>query len=296
MIGFMAVVKFRVQQMVPLAAVLGCLVATPALAATIANWDFEDGVAGQSFTPDGEPGGSGGSVDNVGGFLMRGWNVQYGPSWSDFVAPAGGNLSMRNNRQDGYTTNDDAAALNAWSPSTWTIETAVYLNTLGGWNTIIGRDGSSQAEPESDFYLTNNGIDDKFRINVDTVGGERWILDGDYAAEANRWYALAAMSDGATLSLWLDDGSGYAQIGSLDISAQSVADNALGQNGSNWTFGRGWYGGSFVDHIDGNMDNVRFSDEALAPENLIGIVPEPNTIALLGLGLCMLAGLRRKAD
>ena len=42
--------------------------------------------------------------------------------------------------------------------------------------------------------------------------------------------------------------------------------------GLNWTFGRGWYNGGFVDHIDGRMDNIRFSDVALPNEDLISTV------------------------
>lgn len=275
--------------------VLACVMAMSmsSYATTIAYWDFEDGVDGAPFTDTsgGAAGGSGGSADTVSGTLMRGWDNYWGPGWTSATADGTG-LAMDNvdNHQDGYVYE---GPLMTWSPSAWTIEATVYLEEIAGWETLIGRDGSSQAESESDFYLANNGIDDRFRINIDTVGGTRWILDGDYAVQTDTWYALAAISDGTTLSMWLDDGSGYAQIGALDITAQSVADNALPGSGLNWTFGRGWYGGSFVDHIDGKMDNVRFSDEALASEDLIANpIPEPATIALLGLGL--LAFLRRK--
>ncbi len=242
---------------------------------TVAHWDFEDGVDGLSFSEDPD----GGSVDTVGGVTMFGYDDYWGPSWTSATSDGTG-LAMNNadNHQDGYTTGAGAATLNAWSPSTWTIETHVYLDEISGWETLIGRDGSSQAEPASDFYLSNNGIDDQFRIDIDTVGGERWVLDGEPAGGVltNTWYGLAARSDGVTLSLWLDDGfTGYQQIGSLDISSQSVADNALaaveadGTTVHNWTFGRGWYNGGFVDHIDGKMDNIRFSDVALDSGDLI---------------------------
>ena len=249
---------------------LGLLAASaPALmASTVAYWDFEAGTAGIPFTPPGSPNGSGGALDTANGVLLRGWNDYYGPGYTSSVAPNGGTLAMNNadNHQDGYVTE---GALHGWSPTAWTIECTVYLEELGGWETLIGRDGSSQAEAESDFYLVNNGIDDKFRINIDTVGGQRWILDGNHTVATNTWYALAVQSDGSTLTMLLDDGTGFQQIGSLNISAQSVANNALPGTNLNWTFGRGWYGGSFVDHIDGRMDNIRFSDTVLPVNQLI---------------------------
>jgi hypothetical protein len=265
------------------------LLALPSHAATIAHWDFEDGTAGQSFTPDGDPNGSGGSVDTASGILMRGWNTSFGPSFTASTAPNGGSLAMRNNSQDGYVT---GGALHNWAPEVWTIEATVSLVSLAGWRTVIGRDGSSVASPESDFYLQNNGIDNKFRVNLVTASGERVVFDGNYNIQTDAWYALALRSDGVTLSMWLDDGSGYQMIGSQNYLGASPADNALRASNHTWTFGRGWYNGGFVDHINGSMDNIRFSDTALAPSEMIALVPEPTSTLLAALG--GLALLRRR--
>jgi hypothetical protein len=81
--------------------------------------------------------------------------------------------------------------------------------------------------------------------------------------------------------MYLDDGSGYKQIGSLDISAQSVADNTPAATSFNWTFGRGWYNGRFVDHIDGWLDNIRFSETVLTPAQFLG-APSESTPWLYG--------------
>ena len=247
---------------------LAVVATTASYAQTVAYWDFEDGTAGAAFTPAGAENGSGGSVDTVNGILMRGWDDFYGPSFSDFTPEFDGSLSMRHldAHQDGYVLE---GALHNWTPTAWTIETTVYLEDLAGWNTLVGRDGSTISDPAADFYFQNDGEDDTFRINYLSAGGTRWILDGTYDVQPSTWYALAAMSDGSTLSMWLDDGGGYQQIGSLDISAQSVADNALADSALNWTFGRGWYNGNFVDHISGYQDNIRFSEGALSAGQLI---------------------------
>jgi hypothetical protein len=86
-----------------------------------------------------------------------------------------------------------------------------------------------------------------------------------------QWYRIAVTSDGVTINMYCDkmDGNGFVNVGSLDISAQSVADNALAVTNFQWTFGRGWYDGGFVDHIDGYMDDVRFSDEVLSLNELL---------------------------
>ncbi len=255
-------------------------------AATIAYWNFEDGIDGQPFNPVSQPTGSTGSVDVVSSTLMRGFDATVGASFT--AATYGTGLGANfNAAQDGYVTE---GALHNWGPTNWTVEVMVYLRTLAGWNSLIGRDGSSVGGLPSDFYLQNNGVNDQFRIDYLAADGTRRILDGTYAPQANTWYALAVVNDGVTLSMWLDDGTGYAQIGALDMSAQTPEANALTNSLLNWTFGRGWYNGGLVDRINGIMDNIRFSDVALTaaefiqfPTNvfvLSGPTPASQTVAL----------------
>ncbi|HOM61137.1 MAG TPA: LamG domain-containing protein [Anaerohalosphaeraceae bacterium] len=263
------------------------------MAATIAYWDFEDGVAGQPFTPAGQPNGSGGSVDRVGGYMMRGWDSYYGPSWTDHT-PTGVGLAMRNadHHQDGYS--DDSALLN-WAPAQWTIECAVKL--VGGvsdkrWQTFIGRDGSAEpgVDLESILYLQKTW-DNYFRINFRTADGSRYIATSTLTMEEDRWYRIAAASDGSTLRLWVngtpDSSAGWVLAAETPMGS---GDNALALIGANWTFGRGWYNNGFVDHINGYMDDIRLSDTALDPSAFL--IPEPATMLLLGLG--SLISLRKR--
>lgn len=248
-------------------------------AATIAHWTFEDGISGQPFNPDPLPNGSTGSVDVVSSTLMRGFSTAVGASFT--AATYGTGLGMDcNGSQDGYVTE---GALHNWSPTNWTIECMVNLRSLAGWNTLVGRDGTAGGGADgnaADFYIQNNGIDDRFRINFKTANGNTHILDGNYAPVINKWYALAVVSDGVTLSMWLDDGTGYTQIGTLDISANSVEANAITNTAINWTFGRGWYAGNQVDRLNGSMDHIRFSDVALTAAQLIPL--QTNVFVLSG--------------
>ncbi len=253
--------------------------ASNSFAATIAHWTFEDGVDGQPFNPASQPVGSTGSVDVVNSTLMRGYDTTYGATFTSATYGSGLGANC-NGSQDGYVTE---GVLHNWGPTNWTVECMVNLRNLGGWNTLIGRDGTAGGGADgnaADFYLQNNGIDDKFRINFKTAGGTTWILDGDYAPVANKWYALAVVSDGVTLSMWLDDGAGYAQIGTLDMSSSAVEANAITNTAIAWTFGRGWYGGNQGDRIDGALDNIRFSDVALTSAQLIPL--QTNVFVLSG--------------
>ena len=235
-------------------------------------WDFEDGVDGQPFTDvaGGDAYGSGGSVDTISGILMRGWNEYAGPAFSSVTPPGSGLSAYCNGDQDGYTTD---TSLNTWSPQTWTIELSFKIQAFNGANyTLIGRDGSSSGTSSSDFYLQLLGWDsNRLRLNYYSVGGTRWTLDSSLFALAGQWYRLAVVSDGQTIDMYVDqsDGNGYQNVGTFDISAQSVADNAIASSGDNWTFGRGWYNSSFVDHINGYLDNVRFSESVLTPEEFL---------------------------
>lgn len=257
------------------AALLICL---PASAATVLHYNCDQGTPGELINP--------GTAAAVGvpdlsgnGYDMWAWASatqnngprfsQEGESWN------GQGLSLVfSGGQDGYTT---AEGINSWSPLEWTIEVAVRLDTVNGWNTLIGRDGATYGGSEADFYLQENdaggAIDDHFRINFLTVGRERIVLDSNFAAEANKWYRLAVVSDGKTVTMYCDklDGNGYQVVGSMEFAGVG-AENALAATNYSWTFGRGWYNGGQVDHIEGNLDDIKFSNVAL-PVNMLGFEP-----------------------
>ncbi|WP_094759003.1 family 43 glycosylhydrolase [Sedimentisphaera salicampi] len=235
---------------------------------TVAHWNFDNGPAGTPMNNSGYTGQL--SVPDLSGndYGLYAWDDFYGPSFSqEGQTPSGLGLSCRlSGGQDVYTKDD---AINNWSPEVWTIELAVKLDNPGGWQTFIGRDGSSQGETEADFYLQKNGVNDRFRINFDTVGGQRYILDSEFPAQAGQWYYLAAVSNGEQLKMYADklDGEGSQVVGRMQMDASS--NNSLAASGYNWTIGRGWYNGVYTNHVSGFIDDVRFSSEALEPSEFL---------------------------
>jgi hypothetical protein len=293
-----------------LAAIGALALLTPSLQAvvtadTFAYWNFDQGTPGAPFSP-GTAGGASFDVPDQGphGFWLSGWNEQFGPAWSQVGdTPTGVGLSARHVQQDAFSGAPGNELLNSWSPLVWTIELAVKLDDVGGWRTIVGRDGSSHPDVgtshianKSDLYIQNTGDgSNAFRLDFRTVGLQNVVITAPFTAVANQWYGLAAVSDGANAYLYFNslDGTGWALAGSESLTGVG-GDNALASTGGVWTFGRGWYNGGFGDHITGNLDGIRFSNAALAPEQFLAI-PEPSTYALLvGLGVIGLALLRRR--
>jgi hypothetical protein len=248
------------------------LLSLPASAATVLYYDCDEtmtgpGVVGEKINLDtvaaeGVPDLSGN------GYHMWGWaneTTNNSPVFSDDVIPGRGLSLAFPGNLDGYTTNE---TINGWSPVTWSIQCSVKLDNLNGWYTLIGRNGAQSGSGDADFYLQKNDTNDQFRINFLSTGGTRYIMDSGQTVVANQWYRLAVTSDGLTLRMYIDnlDGSGFQLANSLDMSAVPE-DNALAASTHVWVFGRGWWNGN-TDFIPGYMDDIRFSDKALSPEEL----------------------------
>lgn len=241
-----------------------CTVASHA--AIVANWNFEDGSDGQPFDADG--GGNSGSLDTVGGVLMAGWDATFGPSFTAANVNSGSLALDANGGQDGYVFDP---ALVGFNPSSWSIEVSVSLDDVVGWRTVIGRDGASHGQFESDFYLQKTDTDN-WRLDYHTASGEKVVIDGLDPVVSGQWYTLRAMSDGISTVLDIDSGSGFVRQGTAVLTGATPAENALTSSAANWTFMRGWFDNGFGDHVDGQMDDVTFASH---------VIPEPATIGLV---------------
>ncbi len=254
-------------------------------AATVEYWSFENTSFGGS-SPNGpsptndmwftdtsigsEPGayGSYGAY----GTLGRGWDQTSGPQFDsdDLSGPYAGGFAMDTVDKSGdmYVT---AGRLDDWTSPDWTLEMHFKADAWedNGWTTLVGRDGSSWGSAESDFYFQRKGMgNNELRLNYRDVDGTQHILDGTRTLSLNQWYGLAVVADSSagTLTMYIDDGSGY----SMEAQTTGFSED-LGITSSflSWTFGRGWYNGGLVDNADAHFDNIRFSDNALSVNELI---------------------------
>ena len=240
--------------------------------ATILHYDFEDGIAGMPMNdfPVTQQNATVGTADLSGNsYHMHAWDDYWGPLFSaEGDTPTGTGLSsVHEGHRDGYTLAD---GIRAWSPSTWTIELSFKFNAIGGWLTLIGRDDWTGIPDDigPSLQVQSNGIDSAMRVAFATVSDEHYELFSSLVPQPGKWYHLAIVTDGDRLDMYADqfDGNGFRNIGTLMMDAG--IDHSLRPTG-NWTFGRGWYNGGFVDHVDANMDNIRFSDEALTVHQFI---------------------------
>jgi concanavalin A-like lectin/glucanase superfamily protein len=206
------------------------------------------------------------SIQNNGGYPAS-FTWSAGPPDSGYPGPSGTDLETI-------------------TPSQWTIEATIKPTAVdGAFRTFVGREGNDvlTVDPNSAplyFQITN---ENRFRINfTDATGSLHLAESTDIDILAHQWYHVAATSDGNTLSLYVDsyDGSGYQLAASADLTGSAdsaMIDPGLDANGDTWgwTVGRGRYGssddpdGDHGDRFYGYVDEVRISDNAIAPAALL---------------------------
>ena len=290
---------------------------------TVAYWRFESGpvntdvihtggVAGQYSTdiPDVSGNGYDLSVWETGGNAGYGYRSDVGYSTVPSTGAAN-NLSVKNTGGGPAMWTDTNDAINSITPAAFTIEASFKLEN-GGFRTILGRDSQGsvlydghgqeadlaalyfQAMPDNALAIKYCDVDGYWHEAISATNiftGFDWGSNPDGIGVP--WYSMAAVSDGATLSLYLIEigVSGWQLIAQTDLTASGSTNTALtagiGDGGDwdagNWTVGRGLFGGGHVDRGYGYIDEVRISDAALTTSEFL--VPEPATIALLGLGV-----------
>ena len=302
-----------------------------ALAGTVAYWRFEEGPADAMVThPAGTNGvfnadvaDSSGSGNALSAWTADGWAGEAYrtdvPATTVVRTGAANNFSIQNT--GGYPgLFTGSAAMRTMTPSSWTIEASFMPEETNGYRTLVGRDSRGantkgattdaalsalylQVMPNEEVAIKFCDVDGYWHEAISAPGAVRGFAYPNSAA--GNWYNIAAVSDGKTLSLYLDDAEnpnlGYQLVAQTDMTTSPSTNTALTAglgSGGDWTAGtwtvmRGMYNGGHGDRAYGFMDEVRISDSALSVGQFL--FPEPTSL----LALVLFGGLafgRRRAS
>jgi len=289
--------KTKLSSLIPAAACLVLLCPTPVSlpAATVAYWRFEEGPADAQVSHGGQPDGVfyPGTADSSGNgnalsVWAEGWaGYAYRTDRPGYVVPqtgAANNFSVQNTGDYPVMFTQTGSPMQTMTPAAFTIEASSKPEATGSWRTLVGRDsyGTYAGDPNLSALYFQITPDDAVAIKFCDVSGywheaisANGILTGfpSTKAAAGQWYHLAAVSDGSTLSLYLNRGAGFNLVAQTDMTLSGSPNTALtagAGSGSdwdpgNWSVGRGLYAGAHTDRAYGFIDEVRISDAALPP-------------------------------
>jgi len=150
----------------------------------------------------------------------------------------------------------------------FTVEAFVRLDSLAGWQTIVGRDDSGNPGQgvggQGLFYLSkaNNG---GFRVELINKDNTNLQINSSFVPTVGTWYHLAAVGDSAkgTLTLYVNGNSVGSTTGFAGLLVPATGSDTP------WTLGRGDYAAADVDFLRGDLDEVRFSRAALPPSQFL---------------------------
>jgi len=215
------------------------------------------------------------SIRNAGG-----WPAAM--TWSEQSLPSGANIETM-------------------TPAAFTIEASFKADSLDGYHTIVGRDDRHVANSNGDlaslYFQTMPGNEVAFKF-ADQDGYWHEVISDPGTVTTDQWYNMVGVSDGSTMSLYLDNNL----LGQVDLTLSGSTNTALAlgtasggdwESGT-WSVGRGLYAGGHGDRWIGYIDEIRLSDTALDPSNFLQ-VPEPASMVILGLGSLVALRKRRKS-
>ena len=177
----------------------------------------------------------------------------------DFSAAPGLNLNTAQAYAARFLDTTGAAGdINTRTFNQFTIEASFNLNALGNPQTIVGKDGSFLPDQNSTLYFQVNG--GVLSIRAHQADGTFATLNGTTPILAGQWYNGAAVSDGNTLSLYLQS----TPTGPYHLEGVTgFVGKLLDGQGLPFSVGRGFFNNNQTDRVVGLIDEVRISDSAL---------------------------------
>jgi hypothetical protein len=194
-----------------------------------------------------------------------------------------------------------------------TIEVAFRMDTVGGYQAIMGKDGKplgNQAGeddspvPPIKFLIRGDDFPNSIpsQLFVEWIDGDGTLnsdihfLASGQTTVPNQWYHVAVTLNATDANLYVAGENGPYQL------RDHVAGDFVGPSGNvlvaeplGWSVGRGMFNNNVADWADAHIDELRISDTVLTPNQFLFLaVPEPSSIGLILLGLFGTIGRRVK--
>jgi hypothetical protein len=283
-------------------------------ATTVAYWTFENGTTNTNVPHTGADGAFDGTTPDISGNgnNLSVWTqgsyagFQYRSDVPYATVPQTGatdNLSIQNTGgypaafTDSSVSSPSGVNIETMMPTAFTVE-ASWKPENGGYRTVVGRDAQGVATSDGNLAALYLGAqpDNSFTFKFTDAAGNFWVASSAPGAvagfnfpnsAAGTWYNLAGVSDGSTLKLYVNNALvASTPIVSSDARLAIGSISGGGWHAGGWTVGRGLYAGGHTDRGYGLIDEVRISDTALDPTQLLMAVavPEPTSAALLIFG------------
>lgn len=297
-------IKMRTGEAVAAALLSAAALAGPAQAATVAHWRFEGN--GSGFLSDSS--GNGHALSTAGtGTVTQAARPASGAG-SAFPATVAGQpnnaaASFPGGGSTPYLTAADDAAWRGAGGTTFTVEALVNFGSIATSTTeyLAGHFGSTSerswyvairretGSPFVRFFADPDGLS--------TGGNVQWDFGGIPLTAGNDYYiaVVADLTQGTPtarpVTLYVQDLTSGTSMQTLTQNQASNSLSAFYDAAVPFTIGAT---NAATSPFSGLVDEVRFSDAALAPSELLVAVPEPVSLAPLVVAGLVLARRRRR--
>lgn len=191
-----------------------------------------------------------------------------------------------NHRSYGMKTN----FLPASASFTWEVVVAVHSyggsggqsvildNTSGLWQSYDYGPAGSTISRLALEPLSGSNYNIRWVVPLNNNGGRTWLRNSALTLNLGKYYHIAAVYDEAnTRARLYVNGVLIAQNNSITLAGNRSTGFALGTTGP-----EALYGSQTLPSFHGNFDAIAFSNDVRGPGTFM--IPEPSTVALLGVG------------
>lgn len=240
------------------------------------------------------------AADVVGG---HDGTLKGGVAWAGEGSPMNGNALSFDGAQSGQHETDpgnvnwvDAGTFDVTGGTGLTLAGWIKPESFGIGDARVINKGTSWSSADIWWMLSTigDGTALRMRLKTDDGGpdaGTTTLASANGFLEAGKWQHVAGTYDGGMMRLWVwkPGDALHSEIASTaktgTIAVDPTVTVAIGNNGPGLP-------GGLSKTFHGAIDDVRIYNAALSQEQMVALIPEPATIALLGLG--GLALLRRR--